>query len=147
RMTIPGLVNEYAGIHPGSDAAGRALRTGCCVPFTLSHPAAVLPPVREPFLPAALLVGRMAPDVPYFVPVPRYAGAWYEPFVNATVTHQWPGMLTVAVPTAAVLLGLWWIVRSPLVDLVLRRRGEPVPSRSGADTGAAPRLRAVAWLV
>lgn len=89
------------------------------VPFTLAHPAAVLPLVRGPLVPAALVAGSLSPDVPYFVPAPRYAGAWYEPFVNATTTHAWPGALTVAVPTATVLLALWWVVRAPLADLLV----------------------------
>ncbi len=105
------------------------------MPFTLSHPAAVLPFVRAPFVPAALVAGALAPDVPYFVRLPRSADAWYEPFVNATTTHQPLGALGVAVPTAAVLLALWLVVRAPLLDLAvgsehadLRRE----PGRSGS---------------
>ncbi len=108
------------------------------MPFTLSHPAAVLPLLRGPFVPAALVAGSLAPDVPYFSPLPRSADSWYEPFVNATTTHTWPGTLTVAVPTAAVLLALWWLVRSPLEDLVGHRAvraGSPPPVPShGAIT-------------
>jgi len=89
------------------------------VPFTLAHPAAVLPLARGRLVPAALVAGALSPDVPYFLPVPRSAGAWYEPFANATTTHAWPGALTVAVPTALVLLGLWAVVRAPLRALAL----------------------------
>jgi len=112
------------------------------VPFTLAHPAAVLALARRPLVPAALVAGALAPDVPYFLPLPRSAGSWYEPFVNATTTHAWPGALTVAVPTAAVLLGLWWLVRAPLRALVAGRTGE------GPD-GAVQRAtaRAAAWLL
>lgn len=113
------------------------------MPFTLSHPAAVLPFVRGPLVPAALVAGSLAPDVPYFLPAPRYAGAWYEPFVNATTTHHWPGSLTVAVPSAAVLLALWWLVRAPLTDLVVRAHGA-----GGSGLPAVPReVRALGWLV
>lgn len=122
------------------------------MPFTLAHPAAVLPLLRTPLVPAALVAGSLAPDVPYFVRVPRSAQAWYEPFVNATTTHAWPGMLLVAVPTAAVLLVLFRLVREPSVDLVgLRASGswpgarEARPAVVGARrTGAAARA---AWLV
>lgn len=115
------------------------------VPFTLAHPAAVLPLVRGPLVPAALVAGSLSPDVPYFVPAPRYAGAWYEPFVNATTTHAWPGALTVAVPTAAVLLALWWVVRAPLADLLVppadvaagSRRRDPRPGRAATQAGWA----------
>lgn len=113
------------------------------VPFTLAHPAAVLPLVRGPLVPAALVAGSLSPDVPYFVPAPRHAGAWYEPFVNATTTHAWPGALSVAVPTALVLLALWWVVRAPLADLLVppadvaaggRRHGAG-PRRAAAQAG------------
>lgn len=114
------------------------------MPFTLSHSAAVLPLVRGPLVPAALVAGSLAPDVPYFVPAPRYAGAWYEPFVNATTTHHWPGLLTVAVPTAAVLVALWWLVRAPLADLVVRAHGDRAPVRP-ATTGRG--VRGLGWLV
>lgn len=111
------------------------------MPFTLAHPAAVLPLARRPLVPAALVVGAVAPDVPYFLPLPRAAGSWYEPFVNATTTHTWPGALTVAVPSAAVLLGLWWLVRAPLRSLVV---GE---ARDVGSAGGPPPvvLRSVAW--
>ncbi|WP_409331930.1 DUF4184 family protein [Trujillonella humicola] len=114
------------------------------MPFTLAHPAAVLPLLRGPLVPAALVAGSMAPDVPYFSPLRRSADAWYEPFVNATTTHRWPGMITVAVPTAAVLLLSWWLVRSPLRDLVGYR-----PARAGLPAPGSGALAAagVAWVV
>jgi hypothetical protein len=99
------------------------------VPFTLAHPAAVLPLARRPLVPAALVAGSLSPDVPYFLPVPRSAGSWYEPFVNATTTHSWPGALTVAVPTAAVLLALWWVVRAPLRVVVGAPQDGPIRHR------------------
>jgi Domain of unknown function (DUF4184) len=37
------------------------------VPFTGSHPAAVLPLLRTPLPASALVIGSIAPDVPYFV--------------------------------------------------------------------------------
>jgi hypothetical protein len=101
------------------------------VPFTLAHPAAVLPLTRRPLVPAALVAGTLSPDVPYFLPLPRSAEAWYEPFVNATTTHAWPGALTVAVPTAAALLVVWWFVRAPLRALVA---GEAVVGRRGTPS-------------
>lgn len=111
------------------------------MPFTLAHPAVVLPLARRPLVPAALVAGALAPDVPYFLPVPGAAGSWCEPFVNATTTHAWPGALIVAVPSAAVLLGLWWLVRAPLRSLV-------VGNAEGAGTPDGPSpvvLRSVAW--
>lgn len=109
------------------------------VPFTLAHPAAVLPLARGPLVPAALVAGSLSPDLPYFVPLPRSAGTWYEPFVNATTTHAWPGALTVAVPTAVVLLGLWCVVRAPLRALV-----DPGDGTRGPAQARAARARAQA---
>lgn len=44
------------------------------MPFTVAHPAAVLPLLRltrgRGVVPAALVVGSMVPDLPYFAPVP-----------------------------------------------------------------------------
>jgi len=49
------------------------------MPFTLAHPAAVLPLFRGPLVPAALVVGAVAPDLPYFLRatgVPVGAQSW-----------------------------------------------------------------------
>lgn len=76
------------------------------MPLTFVHPAAVLPLVRGPLVGAALVAGALAPDVPYFLralPIPVSAQSWWEPFLNATTTHRWPGILTVAMPLALVL--------------------------------------------
>ncbi|MDQ7908342.1 DUF4184 family protein [Phytohabitans sp. ZYX-F-186] len=40
------------------------------MPFTGSHPAAVLPLVRWGLPPAALVIGSMVPDLPYYLPTP-----------------------------------------------------------------------------
>lgn len=132
---------------PGSDCgsdcgwttAPRAGHHHGPVPFTLAHPAAVLPLARRPLVPAALVAGALSPDVPYFLPLRRSADAWYEPVVNATTTHSWPGALTVAVPTAAVLLGLWLLVREPARTVLrpdTRPAGEGTP-RSGTAVRVA----------
>lgn len=88
------------------------------MPFTLSHPAAVLPFLRRPFVPAALVAGAMAPDIPYFIRVPVTAQSWYEPFFNATYSHSYEGLLLVGLPTALLLLGAFYFVRTPVLDLM-----------------------------
>ncbi|WP_158609633.1 DUF4184 family protein [Cellulomonas triticagri] len=112
------------------------------MPFTLAHPAAVLPLARRPLVPAALVAGSLSPDVPYFVPLPRSAGTWYEPFVNATTTHAWPGALSVAVPTGLLLVGLWWVVRGPARDLLGVHRDAAAPASRALPTTHAPRALA-----
>ncbi|WP_433604901.1 DUF4184 family protein [Dactylosporangium sp. CA-139114] len=67
------------------------------MPFTLSHPAAVIPLARRPLLVSALVAGSVAPDVPYFVPL---AGDSADSLrgrldINLTLTHD---------PASA-----WWI--------------------------------------
>lgn len=76
------------------------------MPLTFAHPAAVLPLMRGPLVPMALVAGALAPDMPYFLRalrIPVSAQAWWEPFLNATTTHAWPGALTAALPLALLL--------------------------------------------
>lgn len=76
------------------------------MPLTFAHPAAVLPLMRGPFVPTALVAGALAPDMPYFLRalrIPVSAQSWWEPFLNATTTHHWPGVVTVGMPLALVL--------------------------------------------
>jgi hypothetical protein len=59
------------------------------VPFTASHPAAVLPLLRTPLPASALVAGSIAPDLPFYLPVPI----------------PWATHTAVAVVTVDVLLG------------------------------------------
>lgn len=89
------------------------------MPFTLSHPAAVLPLLRRsgargPLVASALVAGSTAPDVPYFADsvVPGVFGYGAD-------THAWWGVPTVDVLIAAVLvLGWHALLRAPLVALL-----------------------------
>ncbi|MEV7598770.1 DUF4184 family protein [Kitasatospora sp. NPDC089797] len=102
------------------------------MPFTLSHPAAVLPLLRGPFSRAALVAGAVAPDLPYFVSttgLPVSAQSWYEPFVNATTTHAVSGVLTVTLPYTLLLWGLLLAAHRPSAGL-LRLPVDPPPARS-----------------
>lgn len=82
----------------------------------MSHPAAVLPLRRLPFLAelplAPLVIASMVPDVPMFVPGRGGYG----------LTHSLLGIVTVDVLVTLVLLLLWdRLVRDSLVDLSPRR--------------------------
>ena len=68
------------------------------MPFTLSHPAAVLPlRTRAPALPfTALVIGSMTPDAEYYLP--------FEPFPRR-LTHAFVG-----VPTVDLVLGIAMLV-------------------------------------
>lgn len=103
------------------------------MPFTPSHAAAVLPFMRHPFVPVALVAGAVAPDAPYYVKVPVSAESWYEPLVNATFSHSLQGLLVVGLPTVVLLAALVHILRRPLYDLV------PIRFTVGDAKGRAPR--------
>ncbi|WP_432546974.1 DUF4184 family protein [Kineococcus sp. SYSU DK004] len=103
------------------------------MPVTPAHPAAVLPLLRGPLVPAALVAGAVAPDVPYSLRatgVPVSAQSWYEPFVNATTSHSVAGALPVALPLALALLALWLAARRPLAALLPVRGTQPVAVRT-----------------
>ena len=68
------------------------------MPFTGSHIAAVLPLTRSARLvPSALVIGSMAPDFPYYLPLP----------VAATLTHSLVGVLSVNVVLGVAAMILW----------------------------------------
>jgi hypothetical protein len=124
------------------------------MPFTLSHPAAVLPFVRRPFSAAALVAGAVAPDLPYFArstPVPVSAQSWYEPFMNATTSHTLAGALTVSLPYALALYGFLRAARRPVAGLLPAVVGAGGAARSGArDTavrGAGGTLVRAGWVL
>ena len=92
------------------------------MPFTPSHIAAALPFVRTPLPIAPLVIGTMAPDVPYYVPlgIPR------------ELTHSLLGVPTVDLAITVVLVLLWYaVLRAPIVDLapaaVRERMPRPAP--------------------
>jgi hypothetical protein len=74
--------------------------------------------MRRPFVPAALVAGAMAPDVPYFAGVSATsADDWYEPFVNATHTHSLSGV-PIDLLYAVLLAAAWWFIQAPLAAAV-----------------------------
>ncbi|MFV0136607.1 DUF4184 family protein [Streptomyces sp. HMX87] len=93
------------------------------MPFTFCHAAAVLPAVRADgtgrgrLVPAALVAGSFAPDMTYYA-----ASAVSGAMEFGDVTHSFPGVFTVDVLVAWALVGLWLLVREPLVALLPRGR-------------------------
>ncbi|MFD7131459.1 DUF4184 family protein [Streptomyces sp. NPDC059894] len=93
------------------------------MPFTLSHAAAVLPALRTDgtgrgrLVPAVLVAGSFAPDMTYYA-----ASVAPEAMEFGDVTHSFAGVFTVDVLVAWALVGLWLLVREPLVALLPRAR-------------------------
>lgn len=78
------------------------------MPFTLSHPAAVLLLGGTGLPVAAMVAGSMAPDVPMFVHVPGSYG----------VTHSLLGVVTVDVFLGTFFTVVWFgLLRDALVDV------------------------------
>ena len=98
------------------------------VPFTACHPAAVLPVLRTGLPASALVIGSMAPDVPYYLPVS-----------SGSQTHTAAGVVTVDL----LLGGACWLVWHGLLaapalvaaPVALQRRLE-----GRVETGLAVRL-------
>lgn len=78
------------------------------MPFTLAHPAAVLPLRRLRLLRTVpLIIGAMTPDVPYYLP-------WRIAKHIPDVTHTLLGTLTLDLPVGLLLLLFVWLLRAPL---------------------------------
>ncbi|WP_035792610.1 DUF4184 family protein [Kitasatospora mediocidica] len=102
------------------------------MPFTLSHPAAVLPLLsgvrgRGPLVASALVAGSMAPDVPFFA-------ASLRPglYRHGALTHRWWAVPTLDVAIAGALVAGWYGVRVPLLALL------PDPWAAAATAATAP---------
>ncbi|MFF7445067.1 MULTISPECIES: DUF4184 family protein [unclassified Streptomyces] len=110
------------------------------MPFTLSHAAAVLPALRTDgtgragLVPSMLVAGSFAPDMTYFA-----ASALSGAMEFGAFTHSFPGVFTVDVLVAWTLVGLWLLIREPLVALLPARRQGRV---AGLLRCGAPRARA-----
>jgi hypothetical protein len=102
------------------------------VPFTGSHPAAVLPFLRTPLPASALVIGSMAPDLPFYLPVPQFYA-----------THTWLAAVSTDLVLGLLAWALWHALladsalaaapaalRGRLVGWPPRRR--PAPVRQGA---------------
>ncbi|MER7585111.1 DUF4184 family protein [Kitasatospora sp. NPDC097691] len=125
------------------------------MPFTLSHPAAVLPLLRRagargPLVASALVAGSMAPDVPFFA-----ESLLPGVYAHGGLTHSWWAVPTLDVAIAGALVAGWHgLLRGPLVALLPERwaggaealtvrrvvatTGAGAGSRAGAGVGGEP---------
>jgi hypothetical protein len=101
------------------------------MPFTLSHPAAILP-LRK-YLPlSALIVGSMSPDFEYLL---RLAGV-------SRFSHTLPGVFYFCLPVSLLLLWLFHsLIKRPAIELLPSYFRERVETRPLEFTfWSAPRL-------
>ncbi|MFI2199419.1 DUF4184 family protein [Streptomyces sp. NPDC020192] len=117
------------------------------MPFTLSHASAVLPAIRRdgtgrgPLIPAVLVAGSFAPDMPYYA-----AGVLPGGMEFGTVTHAFAGVVTVDVLIAWALVGLWLLVREPVLALLPRAwQGRPAALLRCGAPRARVRPVSVGW--
>jgi hypothetical protein len=109
------------------------------VPFTGSHPAAILPFLRTPLPASALVIGSMAPDIPFYLP--------FDPGLR---THTAVAVVTTDVALGALAWLLWHgLLAAPALAVApsgLRRRLANVPLgvRSRLVSARAVLLTAVA---
>jgi hypothetical protein len=79
------------------------------MPFTLSHPAASVPFIRSGLILSALVVGSIAPDIPYYLPL----------FPYRAFGHTLPGFFLFCVPAGMVVLWAFHaLLKTPLIALL-----------------------------
>ncbi|MFJ9816340.1 DUF4184 family protein [Streptomyces sp. NPDC101151] len=117
------------------------------MPFTLSHAAAVLPAIRRdgggrgPLTPSVLVAGSFAPDMTYYAASVLPGGMEF-----GTVTHSFAGVAGVDVLISWALVGLWLLIRVPLVALLPRgRQGRPAALLRCGAPHARVRAGSVLW--
>ncbi|MDQ7803193.1 DUF4184 family protein [Amycolatopsis sp. A133] len=90
------------------------------MPFTLCHPAAVLPLARHPLVPSALVAGSVAPDLFWFLPAPDGFGL--------SRTHEFTAVLWLDPLLALALLTVFHLLlKRPLLALAPRSLAERLP--------------------
>jgi hypothetical protein len=102
------------------------------MPFTISHPAAVLLLTRSGLVPSALVIGSVVPDVLNYVPIPRSSAV-----TLSLEAHSAAGVFGLDLALGLVVFLLWQILVAPLAvaaaPAAVRVRlapGLPVPWRA-----------------
>jgi hypothetical protein len=107
------------------------------LPFTPSHAAAVLPLVRSPLPASALVVGSMAPDLPY-----------YLPWTPGLVTHTTLAVVSTDLALGALVWAVWHaVLAAPALAVAppgLRARLAGVPMGLRGRVSSAPSVALVA---
>jgi hypothetical protein len=113
------------------------------VPFTLAHPAAILPLVRRPLVASALVAGAVAPDLLYVDPIYRFATQQINGNLTLTLTHEFTSAFWLDPLIALILLAVFnLVVKRPLLALAPAALAARLPSRGGI-----PSLTVALWTV
>lgn len=115
------------------------------MPFTLVHPAAVVPIARKPLVVSALVAGAIAPDLLYLQPIYRAAVSVNGDF-TLTLTHSFHAVLWVDPLLALAMLLVWYaVLRRPLLALAPASFTGRLAPTGGLRAWASPRY--LAWTV
>jgi uncharacterized protein DUF4184 len=114
------------------------------MPFTLAHPAAVLPLIRRPFVTSALVAGAVAPDLLYVDPLYRFATREIDGNLTLTLTHKFSSVLWLDPLLALMLLAVFnLVVRRPLLALAWSGLAARLPSP--AESVRLPSVATFGW--
>ncbi len=104
--------------------------------------------MRRPFVPASLVAGAVAPDLPYFLAALGVSETspqdWYGVLLNATETHSLGVGLAVNLPLALTLVAACRMLRAPITALLPSGLGLAKPERT---TGLPAKVRYTMWLL
>src|SRR5205807_2323479 len=110
------------------------------MPFTLAHPAAILPLRGLRYLRTApLIIGAMIPDLPYYVPA-RFGHFGPE-------THSVTGSFTTCMVLGYATLGCVFLLRRPLTALLSPRAAPAGPGAPRSSVGPVLTLVAAAAIL
>ena len=109
------------------------------MPFTLSHVAAALPLRRMNMIWSAVVIGSVAPDLPYVLGTTKYR----------MLGHDFPGVLWFTLPASLGALWLFHIaIKRPIVGLLPAGFQHRLHQHLGAFRfGGAPRFAAIAFSI
>ncbi|WP_371401579.1 DUF4184 family protein [Kribbella sp. NBC_00662] len=102
------------------------------MPFTLAHPAAVLPLARRPLVASALVAGAVAPDLLYVDPIYRFATQYINGNFTLTLTHEFTSAFWLDPLLALLLLAVFDLVlKRPLIALAPASLAARLPVATG----------------
>ncbi|MGW7679886.1 DUF4184 family protein [Kribbella sp. NPDC054772] len=116
------------------------------MPFTLAHPAAILPLIRRPLVASALIAGAVAPDLLYVDPLYRFATQQVSGNFTLTLTHEFTSAFWLDPLLALLLLAVFTVLlKRPLIALAPPSLAARLPSPRRIPR--VPGVRVLLWTV